>query len=175
MKIAICDDDKVLLDVIFSKIRKAINKYNVYNFEFDYFCYTDPNKLINDNKNIKFDIVFLDIEMPGSDGFKAGDEIYSINNSAIIFYVTSYDDYLAQSIKHRVYRFIVKGDEKELQDGIKSMLSDLAFNESRYHFMYKDENHSIKMIKINYFESCHNCVKIVTSNNIYEQRITTKN
>lgn len=172
MKIAILDDDELMLKSLSLKIEEFINKNNIYNFNFEYFYYSNPEDLIAEHKKGYFDAAFLDIEIKDSiNGLSAGgDELYNLNNDIVIFYVTSYINYVVESIKHRVYRFVKKFNDRELENGIKDMLKDFAYNESRYNFLYKEANLSIKMIKINYFEGCHNKVIIVTDNATYEQR-----
>lgn len=171
MKIAILDDDKLMLKSLSLKIEEFINKNNIYNFNFEYFYYSNPEELIAKHKKGCFDVAFLDIEIKDSiNGLSTGDELYNLNNDIVIFYVTSYANYIAESIKHRVYRFVKKFNDRELENGIKDMLKDFAYNESRYNFLYKEANLSIKMIKINFFEGCHNKVLIVTDNATYEQR-----
>lgn len=171
MKIAILDDDELMLKSLSLKIEEFINKNNIYNFSFEYFCYQNPDELIAEHKKGCFDAAFLDIEIKNSiNGLNTGDELYNLNNDIVIFYVTSYINYVVESIKHRVYRFVKKFNDRELENGIKDMLKDFAYNESRYNFLYKEANLSIKMIKINYFEGCHNKVIIVTDNSTYEQR-----
>lgn len=174
MNIVFCDDNEPILDELIKLVKKIINDYNIYNYQFNYFRYTDPIAVITDLKHINFDIAFLDIEMPQENGLSVGDSIYESNNDAFIFYVTSFEHYLKYSLKHRVYRFIEKGDIAELQDSIKSMLEDLALKRSRYRFEFKKHSYSVPISSIFYFEKSRNNVKIVTDTDIFLQRITIK-
>lgn len=173
MRIAILDDDKLMLKRLSIKIPEFIDKNNMYNFNFEYFYYNNPDELIAEHRKDCFDAAFLDIEIEGSiSGLSTGDELYNLNNDIVIFYVTSFSSYIKESIEHRVFRFIEKFNDHALESGIKHMLKDFAFNESRYNFVYNDNNLTLKMIKINYFESSHNKVRIITDSKIYEQRTT---
>lgn len=174
MNIVFCDDNELILNELMELVKNLINKYNIYNFEFNYFRYTDPLAVIADLKRVNFDIAFLDIEMPQESGLSVGDSIYEFNNDAFIFYVTSFENYLKHSLKHRVYRFVKKGDIAELQDSIKSMLEDLVLKRSRYRFEFKKRSFSVPMSSISYFEKSRNNVKIVTDTDIFLQRITIK-
>lgn len=173
MNIAFCDDNEVLLDVLTALVKELINKHNIYNFQFNYFRYSDPALLLEEHKILNFDIAFLDVEMC-INGLNIGDEIYATNNDVFIFYVTSYKQYLAESIKHRVYRFVQKGDKNELESGIESMLNDMVLRNSNYVFSYRKNDYILPMSSINYFECKRNYVKIVTSSGTYTQRITIK-
>lgn len=174
MNIAFCDDDLILLEILMPTVKELINKYNAYNFEFKYFSYTDPALLIADHKKFKFDIAFLDIEMPTVNGLDTGDALFEGNESVFIFYVTSYSQYLSRSIKHRVYRFIEKGDNDELAEGIQSMFKDLATRKANYVFIRKGRTYILPVMRINYFEADKNDVKIVTDTDVFLQRITIK-
>lgn len=174
MNIAFCDDDKFLLKQLFNVVKNLIDKYNQYNFSFKYYFYTDAIKFLQDYKSIIFDIAFLDIEMPEIDGLSIGDKIYECNNDVFIFYVTSYDAYLPESIKHRVYRFVRKGDKKELEDGIKRLFSDLVNLHSRYCFTFKNSSYNLPTNSIIFCESMRNKVIIHTKTKKYEQIISLK-
>lgn len=174
MNIALCDDNEIILNHLAALVKEIITQHNIYHFDFDYFCYTDSQQLLQDNKNKRFDVVFLDIEMPKGSGLDIGDEMFNYNENIFIFYVTSYNSYIAESIKHRVYRFIDKQDLTTLHEGIKSMLYDLSARNTRYTFAYKGSNYSIPIMSINYFEHYRNTVKIITDKEILLQRTTIK-
>lgn len=174
MNIAICDDDKNLLNDFFDKLKSIINQYNDNLFEFKYFCFSDPRVLLNYSKSIVFDIAFIDVEMPEIDGFSLGDELHRQNNDIFIFYVTSYSKFMATSIKHRVYRYIVKGDTEELRTGIKNMFNDIISFKSRYCFTFKNSVYSLPVSSIIYCESKRNKMIIHTDESVYEQTITLK-
>lgn len=174
MNIAFCDDQKPLLDMLCTQVKNIINKKNVYGFEFEYYKYTDPQQLLKDHEKLNFDIAFLDIEMPEISGFDLGDKIYRFNENIFIFYITSYGQYIGQSIKHRVYRFIEKGDKDELEDGILAMLNDLVFQKSKYIFTFGRNRYALPLMSIDYFESDKNTVNIFADSNIYKQRTTIK-
>lgn len=174
MNIAFCDDQEPLLDTLCNQIKNIINEKNIYGFEFEYYKYTDPQQLLEDHKKLNFDIAFLDIEMPEISGFDLGDKIFLLNENIFIFYLTSYGQYIGQSIKHRVYRFVEKGDKKELEDGIKAMFSDLVFRKSKYIFMYGRNRYILPLMSIDYFEADKNLVNIFAEEKIYKQRITVK-
>ena len=112
MNIAFCDDEKVTLENLIKLTKNIVAKYDNYNFEFNFFAYTSPLELLEAHSKCPFDAVFLDIDMPEINGLNSGDKLYTQNESIIIFYVTNYTEFIGESIKHRVYRFIKKGDEK---------------------------------------------------------------
>ncbi len=112
MNIAFCDDDKATLENLIKLTKDIIAKYDNYNFEFNFFAYTSPLELLEAHSKNPFDVVFLDIDMPEINGLNSGDKLYTQNESIIIFYVTNYTEFIGESIKHRVYRFIKKEMKK---------------------------------------------------------------
>ena len=175
MNIAFCDDEKATLENLIKLTKDIIAKYDNYNFEFNFFAYTSPLELLEAHSKCPFDAVFLDIDMPEINGLNSGDKLYTKNESIIIFYVTSYTEFIGESIKHRVYRFIKKGDEKALTEGIQAMLEDFATLHQRYVYKYKGQYYSIVLNRIFYCESKGHNIRIVTDNDIITQRILIKN
>lgn len=174
MNIAICDDNDFLLMQLLNTIKQLIDKHNHYNFKFEYYCYNNALELLRDYSSKMFDVVFLDIEMPQINGLKVGDQIFAINNDVFIFYVTSYESYMSESIKHRVYRFINKNDEKELEKGILSLFDDLINLHSRYKFNFKNSSYNLPTNSIMYCESIRNKVFIHTESKTFEQVISIR-
>lgn len=174
MRIAICDDNEYIVKNIAVKIENLIDRNNIYGLHFEYYCYTNPSQLLEHHNNECFDIAFIDIEMPEMDGFALADKLFDRNNSILILYITSYSQFIVPAIKHRVYRYIVKGDDSELEDSIKQMLHDLSVSHSHYHFSFKNKYYSIPYNNIYYFESNRNKVNIHTIGATYEQLITIK-
>jgi len=56
----------------------------------------------------KPELIFLDIQMPGKNGFWLADKIGKLNLSTTIIFVTAYDKYLIEAIKHAAFDFLTK-------------------------------------------------------------------
>lgn len=174
MKVAICDDNKLLSEHFAVTIENLIEQHNLYNFHFCYSAFTNPLQLVAEHQVEPFDVVFLDIEMPNLDGFAVADKLYEVNNSIYILYLTSYSKFAVSSIKHRVYRYILKNEPDELKEGIIQLLKDLSTLNIRFRFTYRDEAYSIPYSSIMCFESKHNKVAIHTIGKTYETVTTLK-
>ena len=94
MNIAFCDDEKATLENLIQLTKNIIAKYDNYNLEFNFFSYTNPLNLLEAHSKNPFDVVFLDINMPEINGLNVGDKLYTQNESIIIFYVTSYTEFI---------------------------------------------------------------------------------
>lgn len=103
MLVAICDDDvffrKKLQSMLFSY--KANRRLHI-----DVYLYESGNALLSDCK--KFDMVFLDYQMPGIDGLETARELRKANFTCNIVFVTSYPEFVFKSFEVQPYRFLCK-------------------------------------------------------------------
>ena len=60
-----------------------------------------------------YDLIFLDIEMPGMNGIYIGNVLKERNKNIIIFVVTSYSEYLDEAMRFHVFRYLSKPLEKQ--------------------------------------------------------------
>ena len=61
----------------------------------------------------QYNLVFLDIEMPGMNGIYVGNELKKANKNVIIFVVTSYSEYLDEAMRFHVFRYLSKPLERQ--------------------------------------------------------------
>lgn len=104
MRIAVCDDDALMLEQLQKHIKTYFQKICVKCPEI--VCFSDGESLLTD-KGEK-DILFLDIEMPGINGIYVGNELKRQNENIIIFVVTSYSEYLDDAMRFHVFRYLSK-------------------------------------------------------------------
>ena len=94
MKIAVCDDDRLLTGEIDGQLQKIREKTGI-SFETDIFF--DGETLWEAiEKNVSYDIVYLDIEMKNMDGITVARKIRDRDPYAILIFVSSYDSYYEQ-------------------------------------------------------------------------------
>lgn len=60
------------------------------------------------NSSTMYDIIFLDIEMSGINGIETGQRLRVNNKNAAMFYITSFQNYIQQSMTIHPFAFIVK-------------------------------------------------------------------
>lgn len=75
--------------------------------------YDAMNKIIN----LRPDLLFLDIKMPGMTGFEMIDELVKMGMDKLdIVFLTAYNEYAIQAIKYSAFDYLLKPiDEKELE------------------------------------------------------------
>lgn len=104
MRILICDDDALILELLQKYIKSYFENIGAKCPEI--VCFSDGESLLAD-KGTK-DIVFLDIEMPGINGIYVGNELKRLHEHIIIFVVTSYSEYLDDAMRFHVFRYLSK-------------------------------------------------------------------
>lgn len=165
-KTAICDDEKDGLDYIRSYLQTY---YFETGTEFTITAYSSPDNLIKDyNESGKYDIVFLDVEMPGpmngEGGIELAKQIRALpDNDVIIIFVSNYPEYMGYGYDVRASHYLSKETPfsrfKEIMDNILlHIVSDksiLSVKSSR------DQINLLKINEIKYVEAFHRMHKHV--------------
>ena len=108
MRIAICDDEKHIRDLISKKVRKQYPKAEIVFFSLG-------EELLQSDKQI--DILFLDIQMNGKNGMETAKELRKKDKKVIIIFVTAMEDYVFQAFDVGAFNYIVKPiDDEKFQD-----------------------------------------------------------
>lgn len=112
LKLAICDDDIREL----SHISNLINKYqNEKNYPLKYETFSNVIGLLENMNRCTFDILLLDILMPGINGMKAAHKIREFDNEIKIIFLTSSPEFAVESYAVGAYYYLVKpGTEDKL-------------------------------------------------------------
>lgn len=109
MRIAICDDEKACRDTIaelISQIDTGGSKINI--FEYD-----DGEEIIQAYKRgQRYDLVFLDVEMPKTSGINAGCVIREHDKNVIFIFVTGHVKYVPEAFRLHAFQYLTKPIEK---------------------------------------------------------------
>lgn len=106
LKMAICDDELSVL----SELSVLIDKYQVErNQKIIYAAFHSPLDLLAEiEKGMQFDVLFLDILMPGENGIDVAKEIREYDNNVKIIFLTSSSEYAVQSYMVNAYFYQMK-------------------------------------------------------------------
>lgn len=86
---------------------------------------TDPEKSIRMCLKIKPDIVFLDINMPGKDGFRVLQELHDHHFFPYAIFTTAWDNYTLKALKSGALDYLLKPiDKADLLTAIKKAKDD---------------------------------------------------
>lgn len=134
LNIAVCDDEEVYLEEISDLIYQNASQDFSYNIN----KYLSGEELIDNFKNEKIDILFLDIEMKGMNGLETAKVIKDYYQDCIVFFVTSYNKYITDIFRLDSFQFLQKPIDK----------NDFKIDFERALKRYKN-NHTLVEIKIN--------------------------
>lgn len=106
IKIALCDDELSVLN----ELRILLDRYRVErNQEISYAAFQSPLELLAEiEKGSRFDILFLDVVMPGENGIHAAKEIRAYDNAVKIIFLTSSAEYAVESYTVGAYFYQLK-------------------------------------------------------------------
>ena len=74
--------------------------------------YEDGSKMLDDIKEIRPDIIFLDIEMPQMNGFELLEKLADTGLSPTIVFITAYSHYAVKAFEINAIDYIVKPETK---------------------------------------------------------------
>ena len=127
MKIAICDDEKIYIDTIllyFNKISKRYEK------KCDIFTCQRGDQLIDMCNKTIFDAVFLDISMPGMNGFETAEKLLKIRNNMSIVFVSSKESMVFSSYEYKPFWFVPKSQMAMLEIVIAKLFEKIDADSS---------------------------------------------
>ena len=104
LKIAICDDESTFLDNIEMFVKKYEKERGTQIFLKKYLSGLD----LEDSLNLKFDIVFLDINMPGINGMELAKGIRKKDEHTIIMFLTSLKEYVFEGYQVEASGYLTK-------------------------------------------------------------------
>ncbi|MFA9465077.1 MAG: LytR/AlgR family response regulator transcription factor [Velocimicrobium sp.] len=105
LKIAICDDEITEL----SRISKLLNRYHEQkNAAFRYDVFSNPIELLESLQTNSYDILLLDVLMPGINGIAAAQEIRGFNQTIKIIFLTSSPEFAVESYAVDAYYYLLK-------------------------------------------------------------------
>ncbi len=117
MKIAICEDEKIFSDKLLDLLNGYFQKHNQM---LEVSVFTDGIPLIDDYKNgIKYDLIFLDIQLEISDGVNVAAQLREFDKEAAIVFVTGLENRAVEGYAVSAFDYIIKSS---LDDRLSAVL-----------------------------------------------------
>ena len=108
MKIAICEDNSFMSDILKDYIIDFLNRKEML-FTIEVF---DTAAKFNASTET-YDLLFLDYELPDSNGMEIAKSLRKINKKTTIIFTTSFSEYVFQSFEVNTFRYLVKPISKD--------------------------------------------------------------
>ncbi|AQS04157.1 LytR/AlgR family response regulator transcription factor [Clostridium beijerinckii] len=172
LSIAICDDEQEAIDLISKSLKYVFAQMTI---EIKSSCYTNGNQLRKDIfSNKKYDVIFLDVDMPDVDGVSLGVQLRKHQCDSLIVYVSNKEEVVYRSFQASPFRFMRKSKFKEeIYPVVKSILEEKNKELSDFIILKTLE----KSVKINpydiiYVEALKKLQYIYLDNKEYEIKTT---
>lgn len=111
MRIALCDDEILLVQSYAEMIRKWSQKTECP-CEINTFC-SPKNLLLELQDGYLYDLLLLDIEMPGMNGMELARAVRQIDHSVMIVFLTNYDHFVFEGYEVGAFRYLLKPEAEE--------------------------------------------------------------
>lgn len=167
MRIAVCDDEKIFLDIICHKIEEFYKSLDICCIPF-----SDGSEVISAyERGQRFDAVFLDIEMKSLDGMKTAKTIRRFSSDIPIIFLTSYTEFAMDGYEVGAFRFLQKPVKKEKLE--QALIDIRSFYCKRKTILLKQggNEYIIATEDIIYAEASNNNVCFVTRDREYKVRM----
>lgn len=153
MRIAICDDDRIIVDELHRKIDKIIQKLNM-NAEIADF--TDGNDLLYEIESVGiFDIIFLDIEIGNVNGIDLAAKLNDEEYVYTLIFISQYSLYYRAAFEVQPFWFLDKPfDEDKLETSLKNALGNIRYKYETFDYCFAKEYYRVLIEKILYVQSC---------------------
>ncbi|MBQ8138505.1 MAG: response regulator transcription factor [Lachnospiraceae bacterium] len=114
MKLAICDDEKQIRDVLADIVREVSESIEIVQ-------YANAQEILS--PEFDADILFLDIQMPGTDGMRASKILRSKGKKTIIIFVTALEEQVFNAFDVGAFNYIVKPfSRNRIKDVVKGAI-----------------------------------------------------
>lgn len=111
LSIAVVDDSQTDMDILVPQINDLFIKQGIST---KLSCFMGGKAFLKENNN--FDLIFLDIEMPGMDGLQTAETYWKNHETGLLIFLTSHVEYSRKGYLVRAFRFLDKnllGDDLE--------------------------------------------------------------
>ena len=162
LKIAILDDDKTALMISTSAVEAFLKEKNA---EYRLFSFSNPLNFLASAKEEKFDLSFLDIDMPEMNGLSVANELATISKYGQIIFLSQREDLVFECLKFHPFGFIRKSklidDFSLMMNQFFQTVANNESNETKIDFFDKTKTYSFKIKDIVYIEGDRNYQKVV--------------
>lgn len=158
LKIAICDDDNNAIDFLKKKIAFQGNKDDVTSFA--------NSGEMTPEKMREFDLIFLDIEMPGTHGMELanllrakqeGIGVSTFGSLPLIIFVTGYKEYMGRAFSVHAFDYLIKPVSDEMfqksYNRAKKIVENICEKDAVLSIKNAGKTYTIILSDIKYVES----------------------
>ena len=120
LKICVCDDSVEFIRVFVNQLdfvcERVFSDYIKYEFAG---AFNNPTELLNYINKTSVDLIFLDIDMPGMNGFELAKKVSILNPDVMIVFVSGHDHYVFEVFEFSPFGYLRKA---KIMDELPSLI-----------------------------------------------------
>lgn len=166
MKICICDKDLFIR----KKLQQFIKAFEIAENVFEFCFFSNGEDMLKSiNNSVKFDIVFLDIDLKDVNGITIAERIKETAPKTIIIFLSGVSDYIFEAFRLEVLHFLVKPiKENEFKEVFNRALKKYTSLNSTLILKWKNERYCISIDEISFVEGYNRHLCVHTASGNYE-------
>ena len=128
MKIVALDDEEQYIELL-----KEITKKSYREEDYEFRGYTNVESFLFDMEDGEYDIILLDMELPGTNGLEVGQKVRLMHPEAFIIFITNHVEYAVEAYQVNTFRYIPKVLLKEkLPEAYNVLWIEMQLKERKY-------------------------------------------
>lgn len=143
IRIAICDDSRSELKYLNKLIEL---EFKTITDDISIECFENGIALLNANSHNKFNVLFLDIDMPKISGFDIARDLRKSFSDCYIVFVSSHADLVYKSFDFQPFNFIRKDPPELLVASLKNVIKKLMSNMKQNEIITLEDEISGKVV-----------------------------
>ena len=171
LRIAVCDDDSSAVQAHAKTAKDCLKQCESMG---EITSYTHSDNLLYDITEDKFffDLILLDIEMPGNTGMELAEKIRPFLPSVKIIFITSHIEYAIDAFELSIFRYVPKDDvEKRLPIAIRDAIKLIELEDGKaYTIQTNSRLEKIPFREILYIERDGKNASIATASGVTKVR-----
>lgn len=150
--IAIVDDEKAFVQAYEKEVSRIFDELG---YKCKIYTYTDSSIFLKETSEIKYDLIFLDIDMPNISGMEIAADLNKLENRASLIFVSNHSNFVFEAFRYSAYRFIRKDNLLfDTGEAISSFCNNLKRNKNHIVLDFEEKkNVSVDLSDIRYFFS----------------------
>ena len=169
MRVAICDDELIERNNTKEQLETA---YKSLDLLVD--VYSSGEDLLKVFEQKRYQLIFLDIEMPKMDGITLAKKIRESDRRVAICFLTSHVEYALKGYEANALRYLTKPVKAEQLSEIVTYLIEQDSKEKKIMLKDLDDMELVSVNEILYFEAQNQNIRIITAKKEYSRRYNIK-
>lgn len=162
LRIGICDDEQAELERIKDELYRCLSGLEL-DRQWEISTFSDGRAMYEESLQRKFDLAFLDLEMPGWDGFDLAERLHMSSPETSIVFVSVHDSLVYQSFTHTPLWFVrKKWLSGEMTQAVQHYFRKTAHARVRYRLNEGIGYRELRIRDIRYIECNGHSIAIMT-------------